>query len=224
MRGGSRGANNSGSAFFSLKNSKKTTDKTGRGDRTMESLMVPLVALVGVSLFFLVVVYNTLVRRRNAVEQARGSIAAQLKQRFDLIPGLVETAQAFMKHERAVLEKLTELRTRAMSGGLSGDLQALDKESRGALKGLFVAAEAYPQLTSSQAFVQIQHSLRDVEAELAAARRAYNSAVTDLNNSVETFPSNLIAGSMGFRRGEVFQVPPEESGPMKIKDLFGKAS
>lgn len=189
-----------------------------------------LLAIVGIGLIVaglvaLVALYDTLVRRRNAVEQATGSVAAHLKQRFDLIPTLVDTTKAHMDHERELFQTLATLRERSLAPNLApGDLAALDAASRAAIGGLVVRAESYPTLGSSQSFVAVQRSLRQVEEQLAAARRAYNSAVVDLNNSIDVFPNRPFAALLGFQRGSVFQVAGHEAQPPDVQKLFKNRS
>src|ERR1043165_5506607 len=166
--------------------------------------MIPLVVVAALVLLVGVSMYNTLVRRQNAVEQAFGTIDVQLTQRYDLIPKLVETVKQFMTHERTLLEDIVRLRSQAMSGGTTAEKVAANNELTSALGRLNVQMENYPQLRSSDTFVQLQRSLNEVEEQLAAARRSYNAAVTEYNNSVESFPSSLIAGMGGFREQQVF--------------------
>jgi LemA protein len=170
---------------------------------------------------FIVGMYNRLIGRRNMVENAFGGIDAQLKMRYDLVPNLVAAVKQYMQHEAGTLQRLTELRAKAIGGGLSTDEQVtLNNELGRSLRGILVAVENYPQLRASENIQQLQRSLNEVEDRLSAARRAFNAAVTDYNNAVEMFPTNVIAGMMGLRRRAVFEVPEAERQNVNVGELF----
>ena len=172
------------------------------------TLIVIIVAIVVV--LFLISMYNNLVKLRNNRENAFANIDVQLKQRYDLIPQLVSTVKGYATHERELLEKVTAARTAAMSAtGINDKIQAENALSS-ALAGLKVSVEAYPDLKANQNFLQLQAELSDIENKLAATRRFFNSATKELNNAVQTFPANLIAGMLGFRKEPMFEIPREE--------------
>ena len=172
------------------------------------TLIVIIVAIVVV--LFLISMYNNLVKLRNNRENAFANIDVQLKQRYDLIPQLVSTVKGYATHERELLERVTAARTAAMSAtGINDKIQAENVLSS-ALAGLKVSVEAYPDLKANQNFLQLQAELSDIENKLAATRRFFNSATKELNNAVQTFPANLIAGMFGFRKEPMFEIPSEE--------------
>lgn len=172
------------------------------------TLIVIIVAIVVV--LFLIGMYNNLVKLRNNRENAFANIDVQLKQRYDLIPQLVSTVKGYATHERELLEKVTAARTAAMSAtGINDKIQAENALSS-ALAGLKVSVEAYPDLKANQNFLQLQAELSDIENKLAATRRFFNSATKELNNAVQTFPANLIAGMFGFHKEPMFEIPSEE--------------
>ena len=172
------------------------------------TLIVIIVAIVVV--LFLISMYNNLVKLRNNRENAFANIDVQLKQRYDLIPQLVSTVKGYATHERELLERVTAARTAAMSAtGINDKIQAENALSS-ALAGLKVSVEAYPDLKANQNFLQLQAELSDIENKLAATRRFFNSATKELNNAVQTFPANLIAGMFGFHKEPMFEVPQEE--------------
>ena len=175
----------------------------------------------GVVLIAVFLIYNSLIGRRNQVENAFASIDVMLKKRFDLIPGLVATVKQYASHEQETLTKLTALRTRAgeVRAG-SDEAVALDKQLSQALGGLMVTVERYPDLKASENFQQLQRSLNEVEEQLSASRRAFNAAVTDYNNSVEMFPTNLAARMMGLRRRLVFEIAEAERARPDVAALF----
>lgn len=183
--------------------------------------MIILAVILGAFFLALILIYNGLIRRKNEVDNAFGGMDVQLKKRYDLIPNLIATVKEFATHEKDLLTKVTELRAQATSGNLSTDEKvAIDNQISQSMKGLMVAVEAYPQLKSNENFLHLQRNLNEVESQISASRRAYNAAVTDYNNGIETFPSNLLAGNMGMKRKEVFEIPSEERENVNVSDLF----
>lgn len=188
-------------------------------------LMIGLFVCVGGGLLLMVILYaimyNSLIGKKNQVEYAFSGIDVQLKKRHDLIPNLVATVKQYMEHERGLLERITELRARATAGNLS-DQERLQAETQltGALRSLMIAVENYPQLKANENFLHLQASLNDIEEQIAAARRAYNSAVTDYNNAIEMFPTNFVAGMMGLKRRPVFEAEETERATPQVSQLF----
>ena len=166
--------------------------------------VVVLLALWAVS------IYNGLVRLRNNRENAFANIDVQLKQRYDLVPQLVSTVKGYATHEKDLLEKVTAARSAAINATSINDKMAADQQLTNALAGLKVSVEAYPDLKANQNFLQLQGELSDIENKLAAVRRFFNSATKELNNAVQTFPSNLLAGMFGFKKEPMFEVPQSE--------------
>ena len=181
-----------------------------------------IVLLMGVGLIG-VLLYNSLISKKNQVDNAFASIDVQLKKRTDLIPNLVSIVQNYMQYEKSILVELTRLRSRAMSGQVSPDERvALENQISRSIGGLLVAVENYPELKANQNFMQLQGALNEVEEQISAARRFYNSAVTDYNNAVEMFPTNLIAGQMNYRLKRVFEINEQERQNVNIKNLFNQ--
>lgn len=179
-------------------------------------LIVPVVIVITA-----VFIYNNLVGFRNSVENAFGSIDAMLKKRYDLIPNLVETVKVYMKFEKETLTQVTEQRTKAVSGSISTDEKvAIDNQLSSMMRKVMVSVESYPDLKSSEQFTMLQRSWNEAEEQLSAARRAYNSAVTQYNNAVEKFPSNVLAGIFGHKRKSVFEIPQAERENVNAKSLF----
>jgi len=170
----------------------------------MASLIILFVIfLIGI---WMIGVYNRLVRLRNRRQNAFADIDVQLRQRHDLIPQLVETVKGYATHERELLTKITEARSSAMNATTIDEKIKTETQLSAALQGLKVAVEAYPDLKANQNFMQLQEELSDIENKLAAARRFFNSATTEYNTGIETFPANLIANSFGFRRETMFDL------------------
>lgn len=159
-------------------------------------------------------IYNNLVKLRNNRENAFANIDVQLKQRHDLIPQLVATVKGYAAHEKEVLTRVTEARTAAMSATSINDKIQAENALSGALSGLRVQLEAYPELKANQNFLQLQGEISDVENKLAASRRFFNSTTRELNNAVQTFPSNILAGMFGFRREPMFEIPQADRAAM----------
>lgn len=165
-----------------------------------------VIGIILVIVLWVVSLYNNLVRLRNWRQNAFADIDVQLRQRHDLIPQLVETVKGYATHERELLLKVTEARTAAMAAtSIDGKIVA-EQQLTSALQGLKVQVEAYPDLKANQNFLQLQEELSDIENKLAAARRFFNAATTEYNNSVESFPGNLIARNFGFNRELMFDL------------------
>lgn len=150
--------------------------------------------------------YNKLVKLRNNRENAFADIDVQLKQRHDLVPQLVSSVKGYMDHESKVLMRVTEARAAAMGAGTISEKIGAENMLSSALGGLKVAVEAYPDLKANTNFLQLQEEISDIENKLAAARRFFNSATKELNNAVQTFPSNLIAGMFSFQKEAMFEI------------------
>ena len=177
---------------------------------TLLIVAIVLIVIVVLIALWAVGIYNNLVKLRNNRENAFANIDVQLKQRHDLIPQLVATVKGYAEHEKEILLRVTEARSAAMqANGIDEKIQAENRLSS-ALSGLKVALEAYPDLKANQNFLQLQQEISDIENKLSAVRRFFNSATRELNNAVETFPANLLAGTFGFKREVMFEVPKEE--------------
>jgi len=182
---------------------------------------MPILVVLVIIVIFIALLYNSLISKKNQVENVFGSIDALLKKRYDLIPNLVSTVKTYMQHERQTLTDITELRAKAVSGRLSDDEKVeLDNRITKMLGGIMVAVENYPDLKANQNFLQLQGSLNEVEEQISAARRAYNAAVTAYNNAVEMFPTNTIASLLHYQRKKVFEISEAERENVKVEDLF----
>ena len=180
-------------------------------------LFVPI-AILGVIGLWLVLIYNRLVTLRVRTKEAWSDIDVQLKRRYNLIPNLVETVKGYATHERELFEKVTQARTAAMGAtGIKEKGQAENMLSD-TLKSLFAVSENYPDLKASENFVELQRELRDTEDKIQASRRFYNTNVRDLNIKIELFPVNLIAGKLGFKKMDFFELEePEARKPVDVK-------
>ena len=165
-----------------------------------------VVGILVLLILWVISLYNKLVRLRNRRENAFADIDVQLRQRHDLVPQLVETVKGYATHERELLLRGTEARTAAMAATTIDGKIGAEQQLTAALQGLKVQVEAYPDLKANQNFLQLQEELSDIENKLAAARRFFNAATTEYNNSVESFPGTLIARNFNFKREIMFDL------------------
>lgn len=182
-------------------------------------MITPWIILIAVVVlvFYLIAVFNLLIRTRNRVREAWSDISVQLKRRYDLIPNLVETVKGYATHEREAFENVTKARSAAMGAQTVEQKGQAENMLSGALKSLFAVAEAYPQLRAVESFTKLQDELSDTENKIQAARRFYNTNVLDLNNKVQQFPTNIFASFMGFKEEQFFQIGSEaEKEPVKV--------
>ncbi|MCL2213209.1 MAG: LemA family protein [Oscillospiraceae bacterium] len=162
-------------------------------------IVIGIGGFVLLSILIFIGMYNRLVRLRNIMEKSQSGICVYLQQRFDLIPNLINVVKGYMKHEREVLNEIAQLRTTAMT-----DMKAANALNA-KMTEMFAVAESNPDLKASEQFLQLQHELSKMENQLQAARRAYNLAVNNMNTAIEIFPSSIIAGMYGFKRGVLFE-------------------
>ncbi len=183
------------------------------------SVTVIVIIVLAVLAIALIAIYNGLVTARVRVDEAWSDINVQLKRRYDLIPNLLETVKGYAKHEKSVFEEVTAARTAAMSA--TGIAQKAEAENMlaGALKSLFAVSEAYPDLKANENFKALQDELVDTEDKVQAARRFYNGNVRDYNIKLQVFPTNIMAGMLGFTHRDFFEVEnqAEVEKPVEVK-------
>jgi LemA protein len=192
--------------------------------------LIVVLAVIAVIGLWIIGAYNRLVSLRNQFKNAFAQIDVQLKRRYDLIPNLVETAKAYMKHERETLEAVIKARNAAVNAntaaaadpGSATAMQGLigaESALSGALSKLFALAEAYPDLKANQNMMQLTEELTGTENKIAFARQAFNDAVMSFNNAVEQFPSNILAGLFSFKPAELLQATEsaEEKKPVRVQ-------
>jgi len=191
------------------------------------TLAIPVwIILIAVILVLIWIVYAGLIKKRNNVKEAFASIDVQLKKRYDLIPNILFIANKFMEHERELLTGITELRAQAakLPAELSNAQQKIDLDNKisGMMGKLLVSVENYPQLKSDQTMMQAMQTYSEQEEHIAAARRFYNSAVKELNNAVEIFPSSLIAAMINIKSAPFFEASEQERVRINAQDYFTK--
>ncbi len=172
--------------------------------------LLVLLGILAVIIGWIVGIYNGLVGLRNQVKEAWAQVDVQLKRRYDLIPNLMETVKGYMSHEREPLEAVTQ--ARAAIGGAGGNMdQRMAAESglTGALGRLFAVSEAYPDLKASTNFLALQEELTSTENKISFSRQFYNEVVMRMNNKVQMFPSNIIAGMFNFTAEKFFEIQDE---------------
>ena len=171
--------------------------------------MTTLFIVLGISLLLIILViskYNLLVKLRNNRENAFADIDVQLKQRHDLIPQLVSTVKGYAAHEKDTLDRVISARNGAINAKTIDEKIVAENNLTSALSGMKITLEAYPDLKANTNFLQLQEEISDVENKLASVRRYFNSATRELNNAVESFPSNIIAGMFGFKKEMMFDL------------------
>jgi len=172
--------------------------------------MPAVIVIVVVTLLIPVLIYNSLIRRKNQVLNVFATIDALLKKRYDLIPNLVATVKGYSVHERTLLDEITRLRSEATSSRISDDRKVeLDNS-------LMLVVENYPNLKASDNFMHLQRTLTELEEQISAARRAYNAAVIDYNNAVEMFPTSIVASMMNYKRRTFFEIPAKERAAVDV--------
>ena len=167
-----------------------------------------------------VIIHNKLIRRRNAVSYAAGGVDVQLKKRHDLIPNIIASVERYFKHEEKLLKGIVSMRNQAMTTNDEDMKYKTETTISQLLDTLRVSIEAYPELKSQENIIHLQKSLSEVETEISAARRAYNSRVLDLNNAVQVFPNSLVAALSNIQKSAMFEAPITERENVNVKDHF----
>jgi len=173
--------------------------------------MLYLAATLIALLLAVIFIFNSLVRKRNAADFAFSCIDVQLKKRFDLIPNLVAVVKGYATHEATVLREVTELRAQ-LAQTAPDTRRRFDAETQLAekLPALIAIAESYPALKADAQFLQLQRALNEIEEQISAARRAFNAAIYDYNNAVQTIPTNFVASLCGYRTRDYFHINDTE--------------
>ena len=170
-----------------------------------------LLALVFVSLF------NRLSRQKVTIDEASADIETLLKQRYDMIPNLVETVKGYAKHEKETFESVTSLRNQAMGASSLEDKAKYEDQLTKGLSKLFALAESYPELKANNNFLELQSTLKNLEDNIQKSRRFYNGTVRDFNTMIVVFPNNIIANMLGFKSQPFFEASEEEKKNVEVK-------
>ncbi|MBP9999864.1 MAG: LemA family protein [Proteobacteria bacterium] len=179
--------------------------------------MTTFLIILCVLVFYIIIVYNGLIARRNQVREAWATIDTQLKRRYDLIPNLLESVKGAAKHEKETLNAVISARNAAMTANGVADKSVAENALSGALKNIFALAESYPNLKANENFLELQRELTDTENKIQATRQFYNTVVMGLNTSVEQFPTNLIANMFGVSKEKLFEIDESERKAPKVQ-------
>jgi len=178
-------------------------------------VVLGLVALVIV--FYVVSVFNGLVRLKNNIKKSLSNIEVLLKQRIDELPKLIESVKGYMKHERGTLTELTKARTEFMNAKTLPEKAKADGVISGALKTIFAVAENYPNLKANENFIQLQTRISGIENELADRREFYNDSVNTYNIRIQSIPDRFVAGMLGYTPEELFKATEAEKRDVEVK-------
>lgn len=180
--------------------------KTKKGAMSVALIvLIAIVAIVGLVALSSIGTYNSLVIKRETVATKLADVDTTLQERADKIPNLVNTVKGYMKHEEAVIDKITDARKNLLNANSIEEKSAANNELTDSINALMVVVENYPDLKASQDFINLQDELSASENKIANARRNYNEAVNDYNTQVQTFPSNVLAGMFNFEKAEYFE-------------------
>lgn len=176
-----------------------------------------ILGLVGILVFYVISLNNSLVKMKLTVNEATADIETFLKQRYDMIPNLVETVKGYAKHEKGIFESVSELRSKAISAGSVEEKIKLEGELQKGISKIFAIAESYPELKANENFLNLQANLKDMEDEIQKSRRFYNGTVRDFNTKIQLFPNNIIVGVLGFKEFPFFEAEEEEKKNVEVK-------
>jgi len=176
-----------------------------------------IIGLLVLIIFWIIGVFNGLIRLRNRTKEAWSDIDVQLKRRYNLIPNLIETVKGYAKHEKNVFQKVTEARTKAMGAKGTEEKAKAENMLSNTLKTLFAVSENYPDLKANANFLELQRELSDTENKIQASRRFYNGNVRDLNTRIEHFPSRIVAGIFSFKKRNFFEIQEGEKAVPEVK-------
>ena len=182
------------------------------------SILFVIGGIIVIVFAWVVFAYNRFVSLINRSKEAWADIDVQLKRRYDLIPNLVNAVKGYMAHEAGTLEKVTEARAKAMQAHSVSEHGEAENMLTGALKSIFALSENYPDLKANQNFIELQRELADTENKIQAARRFYNTNVRDLQNGLESFPTNYIGTTFGFKTRDFFELSDMAArNPVEVK-------
>ena len=183
-------------------------------------VIITVSVLLVLLIIFLIVTYNNLVQLRQRLRNAWSQVDVQLKRRYDLIPNLVNTIQGYAAHEKATFEEITRVRSQAISAASVAEQSQAENRLNEALRSLFAVAENYPELKANTNFLQLQEELSSTESKIAYSRQFYNDTVQKYNTRIELFPTNLVAGILGFGAAEYFTLQDEPEARQTVEVKF----
>nr|WP_297308029.1 LemA family protein [uncultured Flavobacterium sp.] len=182
------------------------------------TVLLYLIIPIGIFLLYGAIIYNSLIKNRNLVEEAWSVIDVMLKKRYDLIPNLVETVKVYATHEKETLQNVVQARNQAINANDVENKQFAEQTLNHSLKNLFALSENYPDLKANANFLQLQADLSAIESDLEKSRRYYNGTVREFNIKIEIFPNNIIANIYGFTKAKFFEIQNvEEKSTPQVK-------
>ncbi len=193
--------------------------------KSTATIVLIIIVLVTLPLFFitipvLIYSYNALIRKKNQVEFSYSGVDVMLKKRYDLIPNIVQSVQKIMTHESSLFERITALRSKISDGMDTEKRFGLENEMSQLLGQLNVTMENYPDIKSNENMLHLQRTLTETEEQISASRRAYNSSVNSFNNSIESIPSNIMAGCLEYTSKIYFEATEIERTMPQVGQLF----
>ncbi len=183
----------------------------------MQTVAIVLLVMLGIIAYYVINLNNQLVKMKQSVNEAIADIETFLKQRYDMIPNLVETVKGYAKHEKELFESVTQLRSKAMKSESVGEQIELDQQMQAGITKIFALAENYPQLQANQNFLNLQANLKDMEEEIQKSRRFYNGTVRDFNTKLGVFPNSVIVKFLNFKEFPFFEATDEEKKNVEVK-------
>lgn len=188
----------------------------------MDITLIVVIAVIAAILLWMMLNYNRLIRLRNRIEAAWSQIDVQLRRRYDLIPNLVETVKGYAGHERETLESVIAARQQGIDARSIEEQGLAENMITGALGRIFALQEAYPNLKADKSFMSLQEELTGTESRIAYSRQFYNEQVLSYDNSIEVFPTNIIAGMFSFEPKPYFEMEEAAREPVRVD--FGTGS
>ena len=176
-----------------------------------------IIGIIVLIVIYTFVTYNSLVKKDNIVKEAFSTMDIYLKKRWDLIPNLVEIVKGYVKHEKEILTKITELRTNSYESMTTNKKIDVNEQLTQNVSKMMAVAENYPELKANENFLQLSKDLVQVEDEIANSRKYYNGAVRILNTQIQVFPSNIIANMFKFKKYNMFEASAEEKNNVKVE-------
>lgn len=179
-------------------------------------ILYVVIAIIAVLAIYLIVQYNAFVKANNIVKEAFSTMDVYLKKRWDLIPNLVEVVKGYAKHEKETFNQITSLRTNSYDSMPMDKKINVNQQLGQGITKIMAIAENYPELKANENFAKLSADLTKIEDEIANSRKYYNGAVRELNNKIQMFPSNIIAGIFGFKQANMFEANAEERDNVKV--------
>ena len=179
-------------------------------------ILYVVIAIIAVLVIYLIVQYNAFVKANNIVKEAFSTMDFYFKKRWDLIPNLVEVVKGYAKHEKETFNQITSLRTNSYDSIPMDKKINVNEQLEHGITKIMAIAENYPELKANENFAKLSADLTKIEDEIANSRKYYNGAVRELNNEIQMFPSNIVAGVFGFKQANMFEANAEERNNVKV--------